>query len=221
MSHDDFSFEPIPGLPEHPPEGEEVLWQGAPAWSGLALRVFHLRKVSIYFTILLTWVGATAILDGGTVYEAMYSVTLMLPFPLIGIGLLAFLTTLYQRTTVYTITNKRVVMRFGIVLSLCVGFPFTQVKGASLRECSDGTGDLAMQMTGPDKMAYLHMWPFARPWQFKMPEPMLRSLPEAQKVSALLRDAFSAEQGERVEISKEGSTNNPDQHAAHGMVAAE
>ncbi len=221
MSHDDFSFEPIPGLPEHPPEGEEVLWQGAPAWSGLALRVLHLRKVSIYFTILLTWVGATAILDGGTVFEAMYAVTVMLPFPMIGIGLLAVLTTLYQRTTIYTITNKRVVMRFGIVLSLCVGFPFKQVKGASLRECSDGTGDLALQMTGPDKMAYLHMWPFSRPWHFKMPEPMLRSLPESQKVAGLLRDAFAAEKNGVELMAEQGSTETSDKHAVPGMIAAE
>jgi hypothetical protein len=30
MSHDDFKFEPIRGLPEQLPEGEHILWQGAP-----------------------------------------------------------------------------------------------------------------------------------------------------------------------------------------------
>ena len=221
MSHDDFNFEPIPGLPERPPEGEEILWQGAPSWSGLALRVFHLRKVSIYFTILLTWVGVTTVYDGGTATQAMYAITQMLPFPVIGIGLLAILTTLYQRTTIYTITNKRVVMRFGIALSLCVGFPFKQVKGASLRECGDGTGDIVLQMTGPDKIAYLNMWPFARPWQFKMPEPMLRSLPEAQHVATLLKDAYTSEQGATInsdDLNTQDATDHPN---APGMVAAE
>lgn len=221
MSHDDFNFEPIPGLPERPPEGEEILWQGTPAWSGLALRVFHIRKVSIYFTILLTWVGATAVLEGGSANDAMYAVTQMLPFPIIGIGLLAILATLYQRTTIYTITNKRFILRFGIALSMSVGFPFKQVSGASLRECGDGTGDLALQMKGPDKMAYLHMWPFARPWHFKMPEPMMRSLPEAQKVSALLKDAFAAEQGMAIETSTQNATAATDHPVAPGMIAAE
>lgn len=34
--HDDFAVEPIPGLPELPPEGEHILWQGAPCWHALA-----------------------------------------------------------------------------------------------------------------------------------------------------------------------------------------
>lgn len=221
MSHDDYNFEPIPGLPERPPEGEEILWQGTPAWSGLALRVFHLRKVSIYFTILLTWVGATAVLEGGTVNESMYAVTQMLPFPIIGIGLLAVMATLYQRTTIYTITNKRVILRFGIALTMSVGFPFKQMKGASLRECGDKTGDLALHMKGPDKMAYLSMWPFARPWHFKMPEPMLRSLPEAQKVSSLLKEAFAAEQDGQVHTASQGSAKTAEHNAEPGMIPAE
>lgn len=219
MSHDDFKFEPIPGLPERPPEGEEILWQGSPTFSGLALRVFHLRKAAIYFTILLTWVGGTAVLDGGTAKQAMYAVTTMLPFPVVGLGLLAILALLYQRTTIYTITNKRVVMRFGIALSMSVGFPFKQVESASLRECGDGTGDLALKLTGPDKMAYAHMWPFARPWHFKMPEPMLRSLPESQLVAKILGDALAKEVGGSVSVP---SNNHADDLAAEpGMIAAE
>ena len=30
MPHDDFQIEPVPGLPERPPEGERILWQGRP-----------------------------------------------------------------------------------------------------------------------------------------------------------------------------------------------
>jgi hypothetical protein len=30
MPHDDFAFEPVKGLPELPPEGEHLLWQGRP-----------------------------------------------------------------------------------------------------------------------------------------------------------------------------------------------
>ncbi len=34
MSHDDFAFEPIPGLPGTPPRGETLLWQGRPTHGG-------------------------------------------------------------------------------------------------------------------------------------------------------------------------------------------
>ena len=36
MSHDDFKFEPVRGLPEALPEGEHILWQGSPVPGRLA-----------------------------------------------------------------------------------------------------------------------------------------------------------------------------------------
>ena len=51
--------EPIRGLPELPPEGEQILWQGEPQWGLLARRVFHVRKVAAYFAaIVLFQVGS-------------------------------------------------------------------------------------------------------------------------------------------------------------------
>ena len=35
--------EPLKGLPEALPAGEQVLWQGAPAWRGLALDAYRVR----------------------------------------------------------------------------------------------------------------------------------------------------------------------------------
>ena len=42
-------FEPIRGLPGPLPEGETILWQGAPDWRVLAVQAFHVRAVAIYF----------------------------------------------------------------------------------------------------------------------------------------------------------------------------
>ncbi|MEO1362599.1 MAG: PH domain-containing protein, partial [Pseudomonadota bacterium] len=36
MPHDDFEIEPVAGLPEAPPEGEQILWQGRPDTWALA-----------------------------------------------------------------------------------------------------------------------------------------------------------------------------------------
>ena len=44
MSHDDFAAEPINGLPELPPRGEVILWQGRPNW--FRLTVESLNPVS-------------------------------------------------------------------------------------------------------------------------------------------------------------------------------
>lgn len=196
MSHDDFDFEPIPGLPERPPPGEKILWQGKPDWWGLALRVFHIRKVAIYFAILLAWRGIATVYDGGTLTASLLAMLSILPLALLGLGLLGLLAALYARTTIYTITSRRVVMRFGVALPMTVNFPFTVVESASLRLCGDGTGDIPLALKGPDKLAYLVLWPFVRPGHYKRPQPMLRALPEAGSVAATLSAALKEGLGE-------------------------
>ena len=45
----EYATEPVKGLPELLPTGERMLWQGQPSWRALAIRVFHVRKIAIYF----------------------------------------------------------------------------------------------------------------------------------------------------------------------------
>ena len=52
MSQDDFAFEPIRGLPERPPEGEVILWQGQPNWLRLTVDSLNLWWVLAYFIFL-------------------------------------------------------------------------------------------------------------------------------------------------------------------------
>ena len=61
MSHHDDDFEPVPGLPETLPQGEQMLWQGSPQWWSLALRAFRLREVGVYFGFLMAWRGDTLV----------------------------------------------------------------------------------------------------------------------------------------------------------------
>ena len=53
--HDDFAFEPIKGLPERLPAGEEILWQGKPNWMALARESLLLNWVIGYFLLLALW----------------------------------------------------------------------------------------------------------------------------------------------------------------------
>ena len=198
MSHDDFDFEPIPGLPERPPAGETILWQGAPHWWGLALRVFHIRKVAIYFGILIAWLGVSTVSDGGTLAATAMAMLSVLPIAALGLGILAGLAALYARTTVYTITNRRVVLRFGVALPITLNFPFGVVEDASLRICSDGTGDIPLSLRGTDKIAHLVLWPFARPGHYRKPQPMLRALAQPEAVAEILSVALKRALGEGV-----------------------
>jgi Bacterial PH domain len=105
---------------------------------------------------------------------------------------LAWLTA---RTTVYTLTNKRVVTRIGIVLTVTFNLPLAKVASAALRPQLSGCGDICLALSGADRIAWLHLWPHVRPWKLARPEPMLRMVPDAARVAGLLSQAWSAVQG--------------------------
>lgn len=192
-------IEPIRGLPEQPPAGEYVLWQGAPRWQSVAQRIFHAGQISWYFGALLAVRAVSVLIGGGSASEVALAVIWLLPLPLIAIAILALMGWLVGRTTLYTITNRRVVMRIGIVLTVTFNIPFRVIESAGLHKYADGTGDIALTMSGPDRIAYLHLWPHARPWRFSRPEPALRNLADASSVAELLLSAIAAAEGPAVQ----------------------
>jgi hypothetical protein len=46
-------WEVAPGLPSALPPGERVVWQGPPDWRSLAVHAFHVRKIAVYFALML------------------------------------------------------------------------------------------------------------------------------------------------------------------------
>lgn len=195
-------FEPVHGLPESLPEGESVLWQGAPDWRALAQRAFHGRTVAIYFALLAAWAGVSA-LSGGALaaLQAVFSVAIAAALVL---GLVFGLAALNARTTVYTITSKRIVMRFGVALTKAINIPFSIVDGVALKSFKDGTGDIALTLAAPNKIAYLLLWPHARPWALVNPQPTLRAVPEAVLAAETLTDALrGAAPSRRAESTQE------------------
>jgi Bacterial PH domain len=184
-------FEATNGLPEALPAGEQLLWQGSPQWLGLAKDVFHLNKLAMYFGLLLLWRGAGVLADGGGALQAALAVATPLPLAAVAIGLVLALAWLTARTTVYTVTNRRVVMRIGIVLSLSFNLPLRQIAAAALRTRGKRRGDIALTLAPGERIAYLHLWPHARPWHLKQTQPMLRALPDVQPVAELLARALA------------------------------
>jgi hypothetical protein len=183
-------FEAQLGLPERLPKGERILWQGSPDAKVLARQVFHLRSLVVYFSAILALRGAFVLWDGGTLMAALKAVGLVAPLAALAIGMAWGMAIMCARTTVYTITTKRVVMRIGIVLNLSFNLPLVRLEGAGLRDTGLGTGDIPLTLAKEDHIAYLHLWPHARPWRSARPEPMLRCVPDAAHVSAVLAQAW-------------------------------
>ena len=184
-------FEAAHGLPEALPQDERILWQGAPDWRVLAREAMHTRMLSIYFGVLLVWRGATVLSNGGSVGEAAVAILWLLPAALLAIGVLTLIAWLIARTSVYTVTDKRVVMRIGVVLGITFNLPHSQIESAGLRANRDGSGDLTLVLADTDRIAYVHLWPHARPWHVKRTEPMLRALPQVQAIAELLSTALA------------------------------
>jgi Bacterial PH domain len=188
-------MEPQYGLPERLPAGEHIIWQGSPDFRALALQVFHVRKVALYFAALMALRVATQMASGVGLLDAVAGLALPIGLALTAMAALATLAWLTARTTVYTLTNRRVVMRIGIVLTLALNVPLRIVMSAGLRRQAAGSGDIVMQLSGDDHLAWLHMWPHVRPWRLKRPEPMLRAVADAPRVAQLLAQAWSAQSG--------------------------
>lgn len=190
MHHDDFAFDPIRGLPEVLPEGERLLWQGSPRWQDLAWHAFHVRKVIVYFGLLTLLQGVMAIGSGETLAEAVRPAFWLLPMGVFASLILIAIAYWSARSTIYSITSRRVVMRIGMALPLTLNLPFSQIDGAGLRVFASGAGDIPLSLHGKDRLAYLVLWPHARPFRFKKPEPMLRAVPEGERIAKFLVDAI-------------------------------
>jgi hypothetical protein len=188
-------FEAQPGLPEALPRGEVLLWQGAPDWRTLAVHAFHIRKLAVYFAIILVLRTAFALAEGSNLGDLAISLAILTPLAGISIGLMTLMAWLTARTTMYTITNQRIVMRIGIVLSVTFNLPFKSLDSVGIKRFANGAGDLVTSIGATDRIAYLHLWPHARPWKFAKPEPMLRAILDVATVANTLSQAMKAASG--------------------------
>lgn len=191
--HDDYAAEPVPGLPEKLPAGERLLWQGAPHWGDLAVRAFHVRKVAIYFGVLMAWRGGALLSRDGDLATALVAALSLAPLALAAIALLSFAAWMTARATLYTITDRRVVMRIGVALTKTINIPFKVIETASLQAGARGRGDIALALVKPNRIGLFHLWPNARPWHVNAPQPSLRAIADVANVAQLLAQAMQAE----------------------------
>ena len=182
--------ERIAGVREDLPRGEHVLWQGRPAWRSLARHAFHVREVAAYFLVLAGAAALAARADGQSAAAGLLPAGL----GLLACTILCFLAWLSARTSIYAITTGRVFLRIGMALPIFIDLPLRRIAAADLALLPGGCGDLPLTLESGAHLAYLHLWPHARPWRLKNPEPMLRSIPDAASVAGILAEALRSAQ---------------------------
>lgn len=193
---DEFEVEPIPGLPALLPEGETILWQGSPAAGLVARKVLHVGLIAVYFGLLLGWRVLTGTAEGQPLTEIAFNSIPLLLTAAAGIGLIGLLAHFIARTTIYTITSRRVVMRFGVALPITVTIPFTSIRKADVRDTGAGSGDISLTVEGLGRLGFAHLWPHTRGWYLRKPHPTLRGLADVSTAAAVLSRALHAADGQ-------------------------
>ena len=158
----------------------------------LARRVFHIRAVAAYCGAMVLWrIGA-----GWAAHQSLHTVGVstawLAGLAVATIGFLALVARFIGGTTVYSITNRRVAMRFGLAIPITLNVPFRIIDAAWLQGDPNHCGDIALQLDTERHIAYLHLWPHARPWRINQPQPMLRCLPDAPAAAEILAAALAA-----------------------------
>jgi hypothetical protein len=197
------NFPPRITLPGPSPVEEIVRWQGSPSWRVAAIRIWHIRPAAFYFAVLL----AEGLRESlGTTHAAALARQGEFALLLIALGSVALLTLLAWltgRTTTYTITDTHVMLKYGVALRATLVIPFGAIEHVAIRVNPDHTGDLALRLKRDQRILYPKLWPHVRPWSLIRAEPMLRCVPEAGVVGALLARGVGASVDMRRSLERE------------------
>ena len=191
----EYEFEPQFGLPERLPSDEFIVWQGSPDIGTLAASAFHIKKLVIYFILLIVACAWPALEAQAGAMAVLQAIKWIAPLSLLGLASVWLMAYMTSRATVYTLTNKRVVMRLGIVLTVTFNLPLKQIASSDVRLLEAGFGDITLALQGSDRIAWVHLWPSVRPWRISKPEPTLRAIADVQEVAVKLRDAWTQATG--------------------------
>ena len=191
----EYEYEPQYGLPERLPRDEHILWQVSPDVAALAKEAFHIRKLALYFAVLLVARAAPAVTQGDGFMAVALSLKWLAPLAVIALASVWGLAWMTARTTVYTLTSKRLVMRLGIVLTVTFNLPMKKIIGADLRKQARGFGDISVALGAEEHIAWVHLWPSVRPWHLARPQPTVRCVANAQVLAEKLSEVWSEQTG--------------------------
>ena len=202
----------IRGVPHPLPIGESVLWEGAPMARAVARHAFYQRALLAYLlAMVLVWASFTPNTLGSS--DFFIGLGVRLGLTAVVMAVVEILSHVVARTTWYAITNKRVVLRIGMVIPMSINIPFALVESAGAGAFQDGSGQVTLKLMPGNRIAYIALWPHCRMRKLNNPEPVLRALHAPADVGRVLADAVAAavlpDATSRVErgVSRDGVTD--------------
>ncbi len=182
----------IPGVAQPLPAGEALLWRGAPARAALARHAFHTRALAGYFAVIILLGLLGAVRDGVAVPQLLTTLLTQAALAGVALGIVHGYAAMVARSTVYAITERRVVLKVGLVVPTTINLPLRLIESASSKVYPDGTGEIVLGIRPPDRLGYIHLWPHVRAWRLRWPEPLLRGLTDTRAAAEALRQAAQA-----------------------------
>jgi hypothetical protein len=180
----------IRGVPHALPEGEHILWQGAPEAMLIAKHVFHWRLLVAYFAVMTTvWIASTALAFDSQ--ELLVGLLVRVGLSTLVLAIVFVMSGVIARTSWYAITSQRLVLRLGVVFEMSINVPFTILDSAGVGVFKDGTGQVVLTLTKPSRLAYIALWPHCRVFSINHPQPVLRGLRDPQRIGTLLAQAVA------------------------------
>jgi hypothetical protein len=179
-----FKGRPAQGLPGTLPEGETLLWQGAPEWRALARQAFKIRIVMGYFALLMAARIGVSLANGDSLSATAGTAVSSLCYAGSATAMFCVFAWFMARTTVY------------MALPKSINLPYSRIDAANLKLHADATGDIALKLPAKTRLSYLLLWPHARSGAGGRTEPVLRCVADAQDVAQTLSRALGATMAE-------------------------
>ena len=210
-AHHEHEFEAALGLPEKLPRNEYVIWQGQPDWKQLAVDAFHVRKILVYFTVMVALQLVHLVDSDASVLDIVKQVGTSIFLAAVALGLLIWSAYLSSQATIYTLTNRRIVMRIGIVLSLTFNLPLKKIVSCDFMAFKNQTGNIAIGIASDSPIGWLNLWPHVRAWRINAPQPTLRCVAQAERIGHLIMQAWRQEcpTEQLVDVSTTTHGNSP------------
>jgi hypothetical protein len=179
-------IEPSPGLPARLPDGEFIVWQGRPEARIVMIRLLRARWIAAYFAIAALWSVAVGLNNAEAAWQLLGRLVFIAVAAMTVFAIMALYARAVAGTTLYTMTNKRIVMRVGIAISASFNLPYSQIAGADFRKGADGSGDLALTLKPGHGLSGSVFFPHQRGGLWRKLSPQLMCLPDIAPVAAML-----------------------------------
>jgi hypothetical protein len=173
---------------------EQVLWEAQPHWAVVAREVFHIRLIMLYFALLFI---VDSGLDRWNGLSPLQTLTTEAPLAELAAGvcvLVGLVAWWNARCTAYAITDRRVVIRWGVAFPATLSLPLRVIASVAVRVHPDQSGEMPLQLRPGEKVSFLKLWPMVRPWHLRQAQPMLRAVPQAGPMAAMLSRTLAAAQ---------------------------